>query len=66
MKSLTAFRNVLKRQGIIENIEVDHLLCPGDELHFIIKFKFFPKKEGKTYESFLKARQESLKLLDKG
>jgi hypothetical protein len=66
MKSLTAFRNVLKRCGTIANIEVDHLLCTDDELRFIVKFKFFPKKEGKTYESFVKARQESLKLLDKG
>ena len=66
MKSLTAFRNVLKRHGTIENIEVDHLLCPDYELHFIVKFKFFPKKEGKTYKTFVKARQESLNLLDKG
>ena len=66
MKALTAFRNTLKRRGTIENIEVDHLLCTDDELHFIVKFKFFPKKEGKTYESFVKARQESLKLLNKG
>ncbi len=66
MKSLTAFRNVLKRRGTIKSTEVHHLLCSDDEIHFIVKFKFFPKKEGKSYETFVKARQESLKFLEKG
>lgn len=66
MKSLTAFRNVLKRLGTIRGTEVHHLLCSDDEIHFIVKFKFFPNREGKSYEAFVKARQESMKFLEKG
>ena len=66
MKALTAFRNVLKRRGTIEHTKVHHLLCTDDEIHFIVKFKYFPKREGKSYEAFVKARQESLKFLEKG